>query len=950
MIPESGMTGLWYCHSSGMEVVSIECDDVDNMFCIGLSTMPENDCGTPHIIEHSVLAGSVHYPVRDPFMEMIKSSVATFINALTYHDHTIYPVASTVPRDFFNLSSVYFDAVFNPLLSKQSFLQEGWHYEFEKPGDTGSRLLRNGVVLNEMKGAIADIDEIIEIEVNRRLFPETSRRFMAGGHPDKIGRLSYSKYRDYYLQHYHPSRARVYFYGNIPTVEKLSFLSGLLDTLPKRPVPEPLPERSHQTRWTKPKRGRVKFTPPMDDSYSCNGAWAQAFYLTDDWEPLTDIGFEFLDDLLLGNDSSPLRQAIQDSGLCDNLAVSGYDNETLDTAFLITANGVQKENFTKLEKLVHDCLSDVSELGFSEKQLRTSMTRFKIAHKELTSSYVYRKMESVFDVWCYGKNPFMYLDSNDVYSRFEKKISAEPSWLQNLVRKYLCDNPHRLTLELLPDLQLEARHEEKTRHSMEKLCSKLSPKTRSRIDREAHELKVLQGTPNSPEALATLPKLERKDVPERPVLVKASHSRLSNGMDFLDIDNFTNGISYMNLIIPLGCLELGQLKIVDSFYRHLFSKVGTTLHTHGGLDETLAENGGMIHCNKVYWQDAQGVHGGLGVVVRTLDEHFQQLLDLLKECLENTVFTETTHICNRFRQLNANVRENIAQGGFSYASMRSGMGLAKIASLVEYSGGLSSLSTIKDVLSKFRSRWPDIRSGLEGIASKVAELTPCLSIFEGAEETRRMVVDFLEAFSNPIQGSLLNLDGLSSGNGRLEGLACGNDVSTFVRTYKAPKYMDDDSIPLLVYFNMLSCGHLYDEVRLKGGAYDVDCSYDTFGGLISFFSGRDPQPWRTREIFNGLHSIGGFSENDVSKAILSTIKGSFAPIRVDNAMASTLNRHLAGITDEIVVRRFQRYMSLTLKDITEAAERFWSGNPHYNDCIIGPARAMKGSNVDLIKL
>ncbi len=949
-IPDNGIAGLWFRHACGMEVVSIECEDAENMFCIGLATTPENDCGTSHIIEHSVLAGSVRYPVRDPFMEMIKSSVATFINALTYHDHTIYPVASTVPKDFYNLASVYFDAVFNPLLSRQSFLQEGWHYEFEKAGDTASRLLRNGVVLNEMKGAMADIDEIIEVEVNRRLFPETSRRFLSGGHPDRISGLTYAKYRDFYQRHYHPSRARVYFYGNIPTDEKLSFLSGLLSGLPATPCPPALPPRLHQTRWTKPRRGTVRYTPSLDESDGNNGAWAQAFYLTDDWEPLTDMAFEFIDEMLLGNDSSPLRQAIQESGLCESLVVSGYDNETLDTSFLIAVNGVPKENFPKLERLVQECLLDVAEHGFSEKQLRASVTQFKISHKEVTSSYVYRKMESVFDVWCYGKNPFMYLDGNDVFSRFENKLKAEPTWLQGLIRKYICDNPHRLTLQFVPDMSLEGKREAAAIRSLEGIREKMSLRTRGRIDSDAQELKRLQGAPNSAEALATLPKLDRSEVPDRPTLVKYSQSCLSNGITMLDIDCFTNGLSYFEIMLPLGTMNQEQLPLLNTLYKTLFRRIGTTMHSHGDLDEALAVNGGVIVCNKIYWQDKNGLNGGLCFVIRALDEHFQSILDLLGECLRHTVFTETTHICNKLRHFNATVRESIAQGGLSFATIRSGMGLSPLGSLREFSAGLDTIANLKEASAKFRGKWPNLRSGLEEIAAKVAVLTPSLALFEGSDKTRAMAIDFLQAFHDDVKGSVLSLNNLESGFGRHEGLPCGNNVSTFVRTFKGPVFADSDSVPLAVYLNMLSCGKLYEEIRLKGGAYDVDGSYDTIAGLISIYSGRDPQPWRTMKVFDGLHKIGGFTEEDVGKAVLSTIKGSFAQPRADNALAMVIIRHLAGITDEIEVARFQRYMSLTLKDVTEAAERFWNSNPPFNDCMLGPAKALKKADIESLKL
>ena len=934
---------MLYRHECGLQLLSVECDDVENMFSAGFLTVPVDDTGVTHIIEHSVLGGSRRYPVRDPFMEMYKSSVATFINALTYHDYTIYPVSSTVSKDFFNLASVYFDAVFNPLLTPETFSQEGWHYEFRKPGSLKSKLVCNGVVLNEMTGAFADVDEMIICETNRRLFPRSSRRFYSGGLPAKIPTLSYRHFKNYYQSHYHPALAKFFLYGNIPTDEKLDFLERELSRLQMGAV-RPISKPPVQPLWSSPVRRTLHYTPVMGENDGCS--LAISFYLSNTCDPVLDLAFEFLDNLLLDNESSPLHRAMMESGLCERLGLSGYDNETLETSFVVVANGVEPANLPRMEALVLRVLRECSENGFSEEHLASAFAQFKLEQSEITSSFVYNQMEKVYDAWFYGSDPFLYLDYADTIAELERRMK-DRSWLPGLIRKYLCDNQHRLTMVFIPDRLSEKRQLAHQAARLAKIRAKLDREQLKAIETNAERFRDGQNG-NSQEALATLPVLNLDDIPKEAFVIPRTASQLENGMRFVEVEQFTNGVAYLKLALPLDALSAVQLEHLLPDFISLFTKTGTRRHSYDQMAERLAGCGGSIVPLPMLWTslaDGTSTMAALCIEVRALEEHFPKVLDILREFLQESILTETEFIRRRMKQLWATARDGIMNHSAALLAARSFAGLSPHSILGERWSGITALGTQRENAENFSRTWPKTKAILEEILAKLGSTIPRIATFNGSPESRKAALAFLDSFqgrpgSFALPGRLLPKASLP--NGRKEKTIVSGDVSTCVRSFKAPCYGNPLSIPLNVYATLLDNGYAWDELRNHGGAYSVAMAYKTLAGAFIFSTSQDPSPVRSFQVFDTIPGLKlDLTARELTNAILSTIKGNLSPVRPDGAFAHALILEIHGITDELVNERYHKYMSLTEKEITDAVEQFWSTCPEHNDAAMGPAQVMK---------
>ncbi len=935
--------GVLYKHSCGLQLLSVECDDVENMFSTGFLTVPVDDTGVTHIIEHSVLGGSKRYPVRDPFMEMYKGSVATFINALTYHDYTIYPVSSTVPKDFFNLASVYFDAVFNPLLTPDTFAQEGWHYDFQKPGSLKSKLICNGVVLNEMTGAFADMDEMIISETIRRLFPNSSRHFCSGGRPSTIPALSYRHFKNYYKTHYHPSRARFFMYGNIPTAEKLEFLEHELSCLKIAPV-APLEIPPVQPRWSKPLRRTLRYTPVAGESDGCS--LSISHYLSHSCDPVLDLAFEFLDNLLLGNEYSPVYKRMMESGLCERLGISGYDNETLETSFVIVANGIAQGDLAKMEELVRSALRECADNGFAEEHLASAFALFKMEQSEITSSFVYSQMEKVYDAWFYNPDPFLFLDYADTIAELERRMK-DTRWLPGLIRKYLCDNPHNLTLTFVPDMGAATRQLARTEARLAKIQADMDTAQLKTIAEKAERFRNGQ-IANSPEALATLPVLTLHDIPKDSLVIPRNATTLDNGVRFVEVEQFTNGVAYLKLAFPVDGLNALQLEHLLPEYVTFFTRTGTRAGTYDKMLEWLACCGGSMLPMLMLWtdlDDGSTVKAAITIEIRALEEYFPKVLELFQKFLYETVFTEKDFIRRRMKQLWAAARDGIMTQGATLLGRRTFAGLAPHSILEEYWSGLTALEAKKWNAQQFDKVWADKKVIFEEIQSILQGTLPCIATFNGAAKARKAVLDFISSLQGR-QGSfalpktLLPKSVFS--NGRMEKLVVSSDVSTCVRTYKAPGYKHPLSIPLYVYTTLLDNGYAWDELRNNGGAYSASVAYKSFSDSFVLSTAQDPAPARSFRVFDTFpKQRPQLTRRELTNAILSTIKNNLSPVRPDSAFAHAMLYEIHGITDELINERYHKYMTLTAKEILEAAEQFWETYHDYNDAAMGPASKMK---------
>jgi len=953
-LPGLAATARIFAHASGLEVLSLECDDPENMFALGVPTRPDDDTGVAHILEHAVLAGSQRYPVKDPFMEMIKSSMATFINALTYNDYTAYPVASVVPADFFNLAAVYWDAVFAPRLSRDSFLQEGWRLELASPGDLQSPLVSNGIVLNEMRAAASDLDAVIGQETDAGLLPETPRARNAGGRPEAITALTYEAFLDFYRQHYHPARIKLFFYGNIPTADKLAFVAARLDDTPMADTPAPVPAaealaRPRQKRWPSPRRTRVAFAPALDQPSRGNrsAAWATAFFLSDQLDPVLNAGFDLLDYLLLGNAAAPLRKTILKSGLADNLLTSGYDNESPEAMFRLSLDGCDPKRFADIDRLVDDCLADIARQGFSQEQVDAAFRQYQLEQREIDQDHALNLMEDTFDAWCLGADPLLFLDRADTLDKVAQKLRTEPDWLNKLLVEHLLRNPHRLTLELIPDRRVALRRQQAEAAELARHKQRLAPAELAALDQAARELQQRQGLPNTPEDLATLPRLRRHDIPSEPCRLPVTVVGTPGGVPLLNVDTFSNGIAYFHLAFPLRDFPPATLSGLATFV-YLFNRLGTATMPYDRVAERFAAASATVSASietGFHPQAPDHTDAYLVFTLTSLAEYFPTALDLFRQRLTETVFIEQTRIGELLRQSWASTKKELLENGGAYAAFRAAAGLSPMHDLTETWFGITAARTSRRQALYFDAFAPQLTISCELLAERLRSIRPAAAAIVGGSQVATRAGEFLERLAaTPAKTS----DAKSSARlrppkpayGRRETVRITGDVGFCTRIFPAPHPFDPASPALNVYAHLLSCGYLWDEIRLKGGAYGVGCAHLSQQRCFLLNSLNDPDPGRTFAIFDHLGELHTtWTNDDIEAAIIATAKGDSVPIRPVKAGYVALWRHLFAMTDAIRAEYRQRLLNVTSDDVAAAAADLWQNNAGMaNDCAIAPAR------------
>jgi Zn-dependent M16 (insulinase) family peptidase len=468
-IPEIRITAYEMEHEkTGAKLLHLHCDDRENLYAIGFRTPPEDSTGVPHILEHSVLAGSMQYPLKDAFNELQKGTLQTFINAFTYPDKTVYPVASQVKTDFFNLARVYTDLVLHPRLLKETFLQEGHHLAFSNPDGTAGELTISGIVFNEMKGAYSSPDSLMYKIIQENLYPDTAYAFDSGGSPDDIPLLTYGQFKAFHRAYYSPSNARIFLYGDIKTEEHLAFLEEMLAGFDRVEINSSV---ASQARWQKP--SSVRGTYPIGTEESPKGKTAVniAWMLAENTDDETAILLQIVSGLLIGSAAGPLRKALIDSGLGEDMSpVSGLEMDLKQIAFVVGLRGSDPEKASQVETLILDTLKNLAESGFDRELIEGTLHQVEFHGKEIVrSTYPYGiiLMGRVFHTWLYDGDPLAGLNFPGIIEKIRRKWQAQPGLFQDIIRQWFLDNPHRLLSVLAPDCDYQSEQD--------KTCRRLKP-------------------------------------------------------------------------------------------------------------------------------------------------------------------------------------------------------------------------------------------------------------------------------------------------------------------------------------------------------------------------------------------------------------------------------------------------------------------------------------------
>jgi presequence protease len=923
-LPELRLVAVLAEHeASGARLLHLVADDPENLMAVGFRTPPPDSTGLPHILEHTVLCGSRKYPVKDPFVELLKTSLATFLNALTYPDRTVYPCASMNRRDFFNAASVYLDAVFHPNLTEAHFKQEGHHFEFERKGDPSSPLTVSGIVYNEMKGVYSSLDGMIW-RATEGLYPDTAYGFDSGGDPDEIPRLTYDQFRAFHERYYHPSNALLFLYGDIPTEDHFKFLhEESLHAYGRLAVENRIP---HQPRWTEPRRITVPYPAAPDDTPERTSAFVLAWLACEITDPVETFAWGLLSQYLLGHDGSPLHQALMESGLGGEVCFEGHVAYRLQTLFGVGMKETSPERAVRIEALVFRVLRETAAGGLDPERLASCFHQCEIAVRDLPQNYPLVLMDRVFNAWMYEADPLLLLRAREHLADLRRRSAADPDLFPSLIRRGLLENPHRLAMLFVPDPELNARRDRARAERWAGVKAGLSPEDLARIAREAEALDRMQREPNTPETLATLPRLHPSDVPVEPPPLPVARAEVE-GRPWLRADLFANGLSHL-----LVAVDLNGLPEEDTVWLPLYAAALSGMGAAGRDYAAFAERESAL---------CRGVRASLGIAGdhraperrrpmlylsgSALDERMDGLLDVFGERWFETDFDDARRLKDLVTQEAIGRREAASEAGHLHAAAYAARGLSAAAAWSETTGGVTQARFMRDLAARVQRDAGAVIERLRRLHEALREAGRIHAAFVGgdaaAEAARVRLGQWLRAL-RPAPAPEAPA-AVPAAPRRAEGIAMPSDVAYVAAALPAVPAADPRAPALMVLAGQLTYGYLWNEVRVRRGAYGCSARYDQAQGLFCLSSFRDPGVADTRDTYARAPAFVeegmDLSPAAVEQQVIGAFKGLDAPIRPGRAVSLALGRHLSGMDDAARIEFRARLRAVTGADLRAVA-------------------------------
>ncbi|XP_031266614.1 presequence protease 1, chloroplastic/mitochondrial-like [Pistacia vera] len=913
---------------TGAEVMSVSNDDENKVFGIVIRTPPKDSTGIPHILEHSVLCGSRKYPLKEPFVELLKGSLNTFLNAFTYPDRTCYPVASTNTKDFYNLVDVYLDAVFFPKCVEdfQTFQQEGWHFELDNPSE---EITYKGVVFNEMKGVYSQPDSVLGRTIQQALSPDNTYGVDSGGDPKVIPKLTFEEFKEFHRKYYHPSNARIWFYGDDDPKERLRILSEYLDmfeasSAPSESIVAP------QKLFSEPVRVVEKYPASEGGDLKKKNMVCLNWLLSD--KPLdleTELALGFLDHLLLGTPASPLRKILLESGLGDAIVGGGIEDELLQPQFSIGLKNVSEENIQKVEELIMYTMKKLAEEGFDTDAVEASMNTIEFSLRENNTGSFPRGLSLMLrsiGKWIYDMDPFEPLKYEKPLMDLKARIAEEGSKavFSPLIEKYILNNSHRVTVEMQPDPEKASRDEAAEKEILAKVKSSMTDEDLAELARATQELRLKQETPDPPEALRSVPSLSLNDIPKEPTRVPTEVGDI-NGVTVLQHDLFTNDVLYTEVVLDLSPLKQELLPLLPLFCQSLL-EMGTKDLSFVQLNQLIGRKTGGISVYP-FTSSVQGKEDPCSHLIvrgKAMAGRADDLFNLMNCVLQEVQFTDQQRFKQFVSQSKARMENRLRGSGHGIAAARMDAKLNIAGWISEQMGGVSYLEFLQALEEKVDQDWAGISSSLEEIRRSLLSRDRCLinmtadgNNLKNAEKFVGKFLDMLPS-NSPVETAKWKAR-LPPTNEAIVIPTQVNYVGKAANIYDTGYQLKGSAY---VISKHISNTWLWDRIRVSGGAYGGFCDFDSHSGVFSFLSYRDPNLMKSLDVYDGTADFLRELEMDddtLTKAIIGTI-GDVDSYQLPDAKGySSLLRHLLGITEEERQKRREEILSTSLKDFKEFA-------------------------------
>lgn len=930
---------------SGARIAILSNNDDNKVFYIGFRTPPEDETGVPHIIEHTTLCGSKKFPVKDPFIELAKGSLNTFLNAMTYPDKTVYPVASCNDQDFKNLMDVYLDAVFNPNITKyeEIFKQEGWHYELTGKDD---ELKINGVVYNEMKGAYSSPDEVLSSQIYRSLFPDNTYSKDSGGNPEYIPKLTYEAYLDFYHKYYHPSNSYIYLYGDMDVVERLEWLDK--EYLSLYDYKKVNSEINKQPAFDEIKNVEAQYSITMDDSQENKTYLSYNRVVGDSLDEMLYQAFDVLDYALVSSPGAPVKQALIDAGIGDDVYGS-YDAGILQPVFSFVAKNANASQADEFESIIENTLKEVVKTGINKEALLAGINSSEFKFREADFGQFPKGLLfglNCLDSWLFDDmKPFIHLECLGTFAKLRKAVDTD--YFEKLIQEYLLDNTHGSSVTVKPKRGLGNEREEALAKELSDYKASLSDEEIKKLIEDTEHLKKYQEEPSSDEDLRKLPMLTRADM-------KKNAMPFSNIEDeLLDVkvvrhDIESNGIDYISFLFDAGDFAQSELGYLG-FFTNALGLVSTEKYSYTDLANATNIYTGGISTGTASHPDIKDRNNFVfkfEVKLKVLEKNLDKALELMEQMLLSSDFTDTKRLGELVAQIKARLQANLSSSGHLVAAMRSMSSFSRYALYQDELKGVAFYRSICHIEKELSESPKSVSDKLAAIAKKLFARNRMLISFTGNNEAygnakpslEKVIAEFnkMSAVGNQAEVHF---------NTAKEAFIDASQIQYVAKTgdFICEGYEYTGALRLLRI--ILSYDYLWINVRVKGGAYGC---MNTFlrSGESYFVSYRDPNLSDTLDVYDRIPEyIKSFSpdERDMTKYIIGTFSALDTPMNPEAKGSRSLSAYLEGITYEQIQKERNEILNAQPEDIRRLADLVEAVLKKDSICVIGNENMIKES-------
>ena len=936
-IKELNSNGILYIHNkSGARICCLSNDDNNKSFSITFRTPPNDNTGLPHILEHSVLCGSRKFPVKDPFVQLAKGSLNTFLNAMTFSDKTMYPIASCNDKDFENLMDVYLDAVFYPDIYNNPMIleQEGWHYELNNESEN---IIYKGVVYNEMKGAFSSPEQILFRKIQQSLFPDNAYGFESGGDPEYIPDLTYDDFISYHKTYYHPSNSYIFLYGDCNMEEKLNWLDEkYLDGFENIEVNSKL---KRQEPYKKLHELKEHYPISQNEEEKDNAYLALNYVAGDVTNNCEYYGLEILEYILLEAPGAPLKEALIDSNIGKDVFGS-YDNGLLQPTFSIVVKNTEEENKEKFIKIVNEVFENLSKNGLDRDKIESAINYYEFKAKEADYGrypkgviYAIKAMDS----WLYGGDPFEHFRYDIIFRKLREGI--ENGCFNTLINKYFINNTHKSLLILKPDKTLLSRKEKEVEEKLKAMKESLTKDEIKDLIEKTVRLNEYQNQEDSVEDLEKIPLLKISDINKNNTELDIE-IKVSKDLKIIKNTTFTNNIVYLKLAFDTKKVPKELVSYVGLITK-LLTKMSTNKYDYIKLSNEINTHTGGIKVNASVYGDKEKLNEynpKIEITGKAFSNKTSKLFELIKEILNNTSFEDEKRLKELIIEAKSRLQMTLNSSGHTSAATRAESYFSNIAIYRDKVSGIDFFSSLKEIESLFEKDINEIINNLNKVKDIVFRPENLILCFTGQKEDYDKVeeesINLRESiFENQVKYEQENIELVKKN----EGFMTPNKIQYVAKAGNFLKAGYEYSGELKVLQTIISLEYLWNNVRVKGGAYGAMVSIKRNGDtyLVSY---RDPNLKETLAIYDGVVDFIRnleITERELTKYVIGTISNIDQPLTPAQKMDKALSMVINGITNEDLQKERNEVLSITPEKLKTYGDLLESVMEENNICIIG---------------